>query len=155
MTIKEQLNEQLKAAMKSGDATTRDRVRMLLAAIKQGEVDTLDPQKRATGLTEEDVLAILTREAKRRRESISEFEKGGRADLVAAERAELALIEKFLPQLMGREEIVPLARQAIADSGATTEKQMGAVMQRLMPAVKGKADGKLVNQIVKELLAQH
>lgn len=155
MTIKEQLNEQLKAAMKSGDAITRDRVRMLLAAIKQGEVDTLDPQKRATGLTEEDVLAILTREAKRRRESISEFEKGARADLVAAERAELALIEKFLPQLMGREQIIPLARQAIAESGATSEKQMGAVMQRLMPAVKGKADGKLVNQIVKELLAQH
>ena len=130
----------------------RDALRVLLAAIKQGEVDTLDPAKRAIGLADEDVTVILTREAKRRRESIEGYEKGGRADLVAKEKAELDLIESYLPKQMSREEIAELAKQAIAEAGATSEKQMGAVMQKLMPKVKGKADGKVVNQIVKELL---
>ncbi len=155
MTIKDKLNEELKIAMKAGDTRRRDILRMVLAAIKQGEVDALDPQKRASGLTDDDVLAIVTREAKRRRESISEYEKGGRADLVAEEQAELTLIESYLPKLMDREAISVLGREAIAESGATSEKQMGAIMQKLMPKVKGKADGKLVNQIVKELLATH
>jgi uncharacterized protein YqeY len=155
MTIKDKLNDELKTAMKAGDTRRRDILRMVLAAIKQGEVDSLDPQKRAAGLSDDDILAILTKEAKRRRESISEYEKGGRADLVASEREELTLIELYLPQLMGRDEITVLAREAIAESGATSEKQMGAIMQKLMPRVKGKADGKLVNQIVKELLAAH
>ncbi|MBI5876217.1 MAG: GatB/YqeY domain-containing protein [Chloroflexi bacterium] len=153
MTIKDKLNDELKTAMKAGETRRRDIIRMVLAAIKQGEVDTLDPQKRATGLSDEDMLAVLTREAKRRRESISEYEKGGRADLVASEREELSFIETYLPQLMGRDEIAVLAREAIAESGATSEKQMGAIMQKLMPKVKGKADGKLVNQVVKELLS--
>lgn len=153
MTIKDKLNDELKAAMKAGDTRRRDILRMVLAAIKQGEVDALDPQKRAAGLGDDDILAILTKEAKRRRESIGEYEKGGRADLVASEREELSLIEGYLPQMMGREEITALAREAIAESGATSERQMGAIMQKLMPRVKGKADGKLVNQIVRELLA--
>ena len=153
MTIKDKLNDELKTAMKAGDTRRRDILRMVLAAIKQGEVDSLDPQKRAAGLSDDDILAVLTKEAKRRRESIGEYEKGGRADLVASEREELTLIESYLPQLMGRDEITVLAREAIAESGATSERQMGAIMQKLMPRVKGKADGKLVNQIVKELLA--
>lgn len=152
MTLKDTLNADLKTAMKSGDTAKRDALRVLLAAIKQGEVDTLDPAKRAMGLTDEDVTVILTREAKRRRESIEGYEKGGRADLVAKEKAELDLIESYLPKQMSREEIAELAKQAIAEAGATSEKQMGAVMQKLMPKVKGKADGKVVNQIVKELL---
>ncbi|MEP7198855.1 MAG: GatB/YqeY domain-containing protein, partial [Chloroflexota bacterium] len=89
-----------------------------------------------------------------RREAIEGFEKGGRDDRAAQEKSELALIETYLPQQMSRAEVEPLARQAIADSGATSERQMGAIMQKLMPLVKGKADGKLVNQIVKELLAK-
>ena len=152
MTLKDTLNADLKTAMKSGDTAKRDALRVLLAAIKQGEVDTLDPAKRAMGLADEDVTVILTREAKRRRESIEGYEKGGRADLVAKEKAELDLIESYLPKQMSREEIAELAKQAIAEAGATSEKQMGAVMQKLMPKVKGKADGKVVNQIVKELL---
>jgi uncharacterized protein len=152
MTLKDKLNEDLKAAMRSGDSRRRDALRMLLASVKQGEVDMLDPLKRTGGLSEEDVSAILLREAKRRREAIEGFEKGGAAERAAQERSELALIESYLPQQMGRAEIEPLARQAIAETGATTPAQAGAVMQRLMPKVKGKADGKLVNQIVKELL---
>jgi hypothetical protein len=154
MTLKDTLNTDLKQAMLAKDNARRDTLRLLLAAIKQKEVDTLDPQKRAEGLTDTDITEVLTREAKRRREAIAGFEQGGRADLVAKEQAELVIIEGYLPKQMGRDEIIPLARQAIADSGATSEKQMGAVMQKLMPLVKGKADGKLVNQIVKELLAQ-
>jgi len=153
MTLKDKLNDDLKTAMKAGDTARRDALRLLLAAIKQGEVDMLDPAKRSNGLADEDIQTILTREAKRRRESIEGYTKGGRADLVAHEEAELAIIESYLPKLLSRAELEPLARQAIADSHATSEKQIGAVMQKLMPQVKGKADGKLVNQIVKELLA--
>lgn len=152
MTIKDKLNEDLKNAMRAGDTARRDALRMLLAAIKQGEVDTLDPQKRAGGLTDDEIIGILQREAKRRRESIEQYTKGNRPDLVAQEQAELNLIENYLPQPMSRAEIEALARQAIADTGATSPAQMGAVMQKVMPQVKGKADGKLVNQIVRELL---
>jgi uncharacterized protein YqeY len=152
MTLKDRLNDDLKSSMRSGDSATRDALRMLLAAVKQVEVDTLDPLKRTSGLSEEDVSAILRREAKRRREAAEAFAKGGAAERAAQERSELALIESYLPQLMGRAEIEPLVRQAIAEAGATAPAQAGAVMQQVMPKVKGKADGKLVNQIVKELL---
>ena len=152
MTLKDRLNEELKTAMRAGDSTKRDTLRLLLAAIKQGEVDNLDPAKRTGGLTDADIQQVLSREAKRRRESIESFEKGGRTDLVVKEQAELKLIESYLPQMMSRDEILPLAKQAIADAGATSAAQMGVVMQKLMPLVKGKADGKLVNQVVKELL---
>lgn len=153
MTLKAQLNEDLKNAMRSGDTTRRDTLRMLLAAIKQGEVDTLDPEKRTSGLSEDEVTAILMREAKRRREASEGFEKGGAAERAAAERAELKLIESYLPQQMSRAEIEPMAREAIAEAGASTPAQAGAVMQKLMPKLKGKADGKLVSQIVREMLS--
>ncbi|TMC49635.1 MAG: GatB/YqeY domain-containing protein, partial [Chloroflexi bacterium] len=131
-----------------GDAARRDTLRHLLAAVKQVEVDTRKE------LSDADVEQVLTREAKRRRESIESFQKGGRADLVSKEQGELQLIESYLPQQMSRPEIEALARQAIAETGAQSPAQVGAVMQRLMPQVKGKADGKLVNQVVRELLAQ-
>jgi len=147
MPLKERLNDDLKNAMRSGDAARRDTLRHVLAAVKQVEVDTRKE------LSDADVEQVLTREAKRRRESIEGFEKGGRADLVSKEQSELRLIESYLPQQMSRTEIEALARQAIAESGAQSAAQIGAVMQRLMPQVKGKADGKLVNQVVRELLA--
>ena len=148
MPLKDRLNDDLKNAMRSGDAARRDTLRHLLAAVKQVEVDTRKE------LSDADVEQVLTREAKRRRESIESFQKGGRADLVSKEQGELQLIESYLPQQMSRPEIEALARQAIAETGAQSPAQVGAVMQRLMPQVKGKADGKLVNQVVRELLAQ-
>jgi len=148
MPLKDRLNDDLKNAMRSGDAARRDTLRHLLAAVKQVEVDTRKE------LSDADVEQVLTREAKRRRESIESFQKGGRADLVSKEQGELQLIESYLPQQMSRPEIEALARQAIAETGAQSPAQVGAVMQRLMPQVKGKADGKLVNQGVRELLAQ-
>ena len=153
MPIKEQLNEELKMAMRAGDSQKRNALRLLLAAIKQAEVDNVDPAKRDGGMSDDEVTAVLTREAKRRREAIEGFEKGGAHDRAAAERVELTLIESYLPQQMGRAEIEPLARAAIAEAGATTPAQQGAVMQRLMPQVKGRADGKLVSQVVRDLLS--
>ncbi|MBP7692847.1 MAG: GatB/YqeY domain-containing protein, partial [Anaerolineales bacterium] len=125
----------------------KNTVRLLLAAIKQIEVD------RRTTLTEDELLAVLQKEAKSRRESLADAQAAGRADLAADYAADLAQIEAYLPQALTREELVALARAAIAEAGATDLKQLGAVMKTLTPRTKGRADGKLVNEIVRELLA--
>lgn len=149
MTLKEQITNDMKVAMRTGDSETRDTLRMLLAAIKQVEVDT-----KQDNLKEVDVLAIVNKQAKQRRESIAEYEKAGRADLAAVEIAELAIIERYLPQQMSRAEISALVAKVIAEVGASGPKDKGKVMAPLMPQVKGKADGRLVNEVVTELLAQ-
>ncbi len=147
MTLKEQLRTDMASAIKQGDTQTRDVMRLLLAAVKQTEVDdqlTLD---------DAGVVGVLTKQAKQRRESIADYEKAGRADLVAQEQVELAIIEKYLPQLMSRDEVKAIAAQIIAELGVTDAKGMGQVMGKLMPKVKGKADGRIVNEVVRELLA--
>ena len=146
MNPKEKLNEDLKAAMKSGDAQRRDAIRLMLTAIKQSEVDT------RTTLGEDQIYALLMTEAKKRRDSIAEMRGAGRNDLADKEQAELTLIESYLPQQLSREELEAEARKAIAESGAKSAKDMGGVMKVLMPRVKGRADGKLVNEVVKSLL---
>lgn len=146
MHPKDQLNEDLKNAMKSGDAFRKDTLRLMLAAVKQIEVD-----QRKT-LTEDDVYALLQTEAKKRRDSITEMRGAGRNDLADKEQAELTLIETYLPQQLSREELEVEARKAITESGAASAKDMGNVMKVLMPRVKGRADGKLVNEVVKSLL---
>jgi hypothetical protein len=146
MTLKEQLTADLKAALKAGEETRKNAIRALQAALKQSEVD------RQTTLSDEDVLTLIQKEAKSRRESIADAQKAGRADLVAAYEAELAVMDTYLPQSLSREELVALAQAAIAEAGATDLKQQGAVMKLLAPRTKGRADGKLVNDIVRELL---
>lgn len=146
MAIKERIQEDLKNAMKSGDAVKRDALRVIASAIKQVEVDSRKV------LTEDDVLGILTGEIKRRRDSISEAIKAGRTDIADKEQFEVTLIETYLPQQLTREELEAEVRKAISESGATTPKEMGNVMKVLMPRVKGRADGKLVNEVVKALL---
>jgi uncharacterized protein YqeY len=148
MSLKEQLNQDLKTAMKTGDEVRKSAVRALQAAVKQAEVD------RQASLSDEDVVGLIQKEAKSRRESIADAQKAGRADLVAGYEAELAVIESYLPQALTREELVGLAQAAIAEAGATDPKQLGAVMKLLAPRTKGRADGKLVNDIVRELLAR-
>ena len=148
MDTKTKLQTDLNEAMKSQNAAVRDVLRLMMSAIKQAEVDKRQP------LDEAAVQEVLQKQAKQRRESISEYGKGGRDDLVAKEQAELAIIEQYLPQMMSAEEVTLLAKQAIAEAGATSAKQMGAVMGKLMPKVKGKADGKLVNEVVNDLLGQ-
>lgn len=141
------LQTDLKAAMKGRDQLRVTVIRMALNAIKQDEID------QRTTLSAEDAVAILMREAKKRRESIAEAEKLGRADVVQSEQEELAILEAYLPQQLSADKIRELARAAIAEAGATSPKDMGNVMRVLMPQVKGQADGRMVNDIVRELLS--
>jgi uncharacterized protein len=146
MHPKDQMNEDLKVAMKSGDSARKDTLRLLLSVIKQSEVDT------RTTLSEDQVYGLLQTEAKKRRESITEAQKVGRAQIAEHEQAQLTIIESYLPQQLSKDEIEAEVRKAIQESGATSAKDMGNVMKVLMPRVKGKADGKLVNDVVKSLL---
>lgn len=148
MSIKAQMNDDLKQAMKDKAVAKRDAIRNVLAAIRQVEVDT---QKE---LDDEAILKVLASEAKRRRESIEAFEQGGRAEDAESERAELTMIEAYLPQQLSRAELEPIVAAAIASTGATTPQDMGKVMSAVMAQVKGQADGKLINQIVRDLLSQ-
>ena len=146
MTLKEQLRLDMTDAMRAGDNAMRDTLRLLLAAIKQTEVD----EKRT--LSDEDVQAVLRKQAKQRRESIADYERAGRDDIADREKAELLIIESYLPQMMSREEIAELAAQSIAQLNASGPEDTGRVMGSLMPQVKGKADGRLVIEVVRELL---
>ena len=147
MELKKQLMADLKTAMREKDTQTRNTIRLMQSAIKQIEVD-----KRVT-LDNDAVLAVLMKQAKQRRESIAEYEKGGRAELATVEKDELAIIDRYLPRMMTRDELKPLVRAALDETGVTDMKGMGKLMGRLMPQVKGKADGRLVNQVVREMLA--
>lgn len=146
MSLKEQLRVDVAAAMRSGDAEKRDVLRMLMAAVKQTEIDD------RVELDDKGVQAVLTKQAKQRRESIAEYEKAGRNDLASQEKTELTFIEAYLPQMMSRAEIEAIATAVIAELSVTNPKGMGQVMSKLMPQVKGKADGRLVNEVVRELL---
>jgi uncharacterized protein YqeY len=147
MSLKDKLMEDLKQAIRQRDDRRRSTLRLVIAAIKNAEIE------KRHELDEGELLAVIAREAKQRRESIAEFERGGRQDLVDQEKAELQVLLAYLPEQLSREEIEAKARQAIEEVGATSPAQMGEVMRRLMPLMKGKADGKLVSQVVKELLA--
>jgi uncharacterized protein len=146
MHPKEQMNEDLKAAMKSGDTFRKDTLRLLLSVFKQVEVDTRIP------VTAEQAIDLLVKEVKKRQDSIAEMRKAGRSELAENEEAEVKLIEAYLPTQMTRDEIEAEVKKAIAESGAQSAKDMGNVMKVLMPRVKGKADGKVVNEVVKALL---
>ena len=146
MDLKEQLRTDMTAAMRAGETQRRDVLRMLMAAVKQTEVDT-----RAT-LDDTGVQDVLRKQIKLRQESITDFTRAGRQSDVEREMAEIAVIEGYLPQMLSREEIEQLAREAIAETGVTDPKGIGQVMSRLMPHVKGRADGRLVNEVVRELL---
>jgi uncharacterized protein YqeY len=147
MHPKEQIQEDLKTAMRSGDTRRREVLRLMMAAFKQVEVD------RRIELTESDALGVLMNEARKRRESIEEMDRAGRVELAEQERYELGVIETYLPRQLDHDAIVALVREAIQEVGATNPKDMGRVMQVLMPRVKGQADGKLVNAIVRDMLS--
>lgn len=146
MTLEEQLRLDMADAMRSGDNQKRDTLRLLLAAIKQVEVDGQQ------SLDDAGVQTVLAKQAKQRRESIVDYEQAGRSDIAVLEQAELVIIESYLPQMMSREEITEVATQTITDLGADGPKDTGRVMGSLMSQVKGKADGRLVSEVVRELL---
>jgi uncharacterized protein YqeY len=147
MHPKERIQNDLKEAMRAGDTRRREVLRLLMAAFKQVEVD------RQTELTEADALGVLMGEAKKRREAIAEMSAAGRTELAAQEQYELEVIESYLPRQLDRAELEAMAREVIAQVGARSPKDMGLVMKELMARVKGQADGKLVNTIVRELLS--
>ncbi len=146
MSLKERLHEELKHAMRSQDGLRKRTLRLVLAAIKNAEVE-----KRAA-LSDPDILAVLQKEVKARQETIEGAQQAGREDLVAEAQAEIAILREFLPQPLTLEEIEALARAAIAEVGATSPREMGRVMQVLMPRVRGRAEGGTVSQVVRRLL---
>lgn len=147
MDLKQQLQNDMATAMREGDATRRDTLRLLIAAIKQEEVD------RRVELDNAAVEAVLTKQAKQRRESIDDAQQADRLDLVADEEAELAIIEGYLPQQMTEDEIRVVATEVITELNASGMQEMGRVMGRLMPELGGRADGRLVSQVVRALLS--
>ena len=146
MNLKERLHADLTTAMREGNAQRRDVLRMMLAAIKQVEIDDRKV------LDDAGVQEILRKQVKQRQESIADFEKAGRPADVERERAESVIIEIYLPQMMSREEVEQIAKSIIDELGVTDTKSMGQVMGRLMPHVMGKADGRVVNEVVRDLL---
>ncbi len=153
MGLRGQLMDDLKDALRQKDGRRKTTIRSVLAAIKKAETE-LDASGKRVQLDDNDILAIIAKEAKIRKESIIEFQRGGRDDLVAEAQAELAILEAYLPQQMGREEIEAEARRVIEATGASGPRDMGKVMKPLMADLRGRADGRLVNEIVRELLSE-
>ncbi|GAA0408353.1 GatB/YqeY domain-containing protein [Paenibacillus motobuensis] len=146
MNLSERLNEDMKQAMKSQDKFKLSTIRMVRSTIKNLEIDL----KRT--LDDNEVLDILSREIKQRKDALQEFEKAGREDLAASARAEVEIIAVYLPKQLTEEEIKVIVQQTIQETGASSKADMGKVMSALMPKVKGRADGKLINQAVQQSL---
>ncbi|WP_026476295.1 GatB/YqeY domain-containing protein [Alkaliphilus transvaalensis] len=146
MSLKDQLTNDLKEAMKNKEQLRKNVITMVRADIKQIEVD------KRIELGDEDVVDIIAKQVKQRRDALDEFEKGGREDLVDQARQEVEILLKYLPQQLSEEEIVKLVSETILEVGASTMKDMGKVMAAIVPKTKGRADGKLVNEIVKKYL---
>ena len=147
MALKDSIQEALKGALKRQQRVELATLRLLLSEIKNAEIAQQKPAD------DNKVLDVITKEVKRRRESIEAFKKGNRSDLVAQEEAELAILMGYLPEQMSRAEIITAARQVVDAVGANGPNDKGKVMAQLMPQLKGKADGKEVSEIVSELLA--
>jgi uncharacterized protein len=147
MTLVEKINAELKASMLAKDADRTGALRMLKSAIGYAQIE-----KKVEPLPDADALAVVQKEAKKRRDSITEFERGGRAELAAKEAAELKVLEEFLPKQLSPEELETLVKAAIAEAGATSKKDMGAVMKVAQAKAAGRADGKALSGLVNRLL---
>jgi uncharacterized protein YqeY len=148
VTLRERLHDDTTAAMRSGDTLRRDVLRMVQNAIYNAE-----KSKRIT-MSDEDVIGVLTREVKTRRESVEAFRKGGREDLAAKEEAEIAILNDYLPQQLGEDELRALVDEGIQATGATNARDLGKVMGWLSPRTRGRADGKVVSGLVAQALTQ-
>lgn len=147
MSLEKQLVEDMKLAMKSGDKSTLETIRLLRAQIKTASID-----KRGE-LSESELTQVLQKEVKKRKESITMFKQGNREDLVNKETAELEIINRYLPEQMSEEALKAIVKETAQNIQAASEKDMGRLMGAVMPKVQGKADGKFVQQIVKNYLA--
>jgi len=146
--LREKLEQEYKEALKAKDEAKVSAIRMLKSEIQKAEI-----AKRPDELKEEDVLGVISKMAKQRKESIDQFKQGNRDDLVQKETKELEILQAYLPKQLSEVEITDLVKAAIAETGAQSKADMGKVMKALMPDVKGKADGKLVSQIVTNSLS--
>jgi hypothetical protein len=148
MDINTRLNGEMVIAAKAKDKIRLSAIRMLKTALHNKEIDLMRP------LNESETLQIISGMVKQRKDSIEQFAKGGRTDLVEKEEAELKVVQEFMPAQMSDDEVVSIIQKAIAEAGAVSVKDMGKVMKVLMPQLTGKADGKMVGEKVKELLSQ-
>lgn len=146
MSLKERLLEDMKVAMREKDTIRKNAIQMARSAVLQVEKDNL------TTLDDDGVIDVVAKEVKKRRDSLPEYEKSGRQDLVDSLKTEIEVLMQYLPQQLTEEELEVIVRQAIQDTGASSARDMGKIMQVVMPQVKGRADGKMINQIVKKIL---
>jgi len=146
MSLKEKLAEDLKQAMKDKDQLRKNVITMIRADIKQTEVD------KRIELNDSDIIDVISKQAKQRRDALEEFSKGGRNDLMDETQQEIDVLLTYLPEQLSEEEIVKIVGETISEIGASSIKDMGKVMAAVLPKVKGKADGKLVNEAVKKHL---
>jgi len=144
--LKQKLTDDLKQAMRDGDKVRRSVIRLAMAAIKNAEI------ARQAALEDADILGIIAKEVRQRKESIEAFKQGDRPDLAAQEEAELAILQEYLPQQMTREEVIAEARRVIDEVGAQGLSDKGKVMPKLIAQLKGRADGREINAVVTELL---
>jgi uncharacterized protein YqeY len=150
MTLSQRIDSDLKEAMRAKDAIRLGVLRMLKSALKYGAIEKPGTEGE---LNDADAVQVIRKQAKQRQDSIDSFEKGGRAELAEKEKAELAILNSYLPQQLGPEQLAALVRETIAETGATSKAQMGAVMKALQPKVAGRADGKTLSQEVQKQLA--
>lgn len=146
MTIKDKLKEDLKTAMKEKDSIRKNVVQLIKAGVLQVEKD-----KQIT-LDDEGVLDVIAKQLKQRRDSLPDYEKSGREDLIAQLKREMDILMEYLPAQLSEEELVEIVKEAVASTGASSVKDMGKIMAAVMPKTKGRADGREINRIARELL---
>ena len=149
MELKAKLTEDLRSAMRSGDKLRTSVIRLLTALIKNREVEKRGP------LTDGEVIQAISASCKQRQEAIEQYRQGRRQDLVDKETAELAILQSYLPAALSPDELQTLVREAIRESQAVSSREMGKVMALLMPKVTGRADGKIVSGLVREMLSKN
>lgn len=147
MSLKERLADDLKSAMKNKETIRKNVVQMVRAAVLQVEKDN------KVTLDDEGVLEVIAKQMKQRRDSLPDYEKSGRDDLIAELKAEMDVLTEYLPEQLTREELVVIVEEAVKATGASSMKDMGKIMAAVMPQTKGRADGRLINEIAKELLS--
>jgi uncharacterized protein YqeY len=152
MSLRQRLEDDLKAALKAGEKDRLGCLRMIKSRLQEKQVDLRGKKGLEAKLSDEDVMGVISAYAKQRRDSIESYERGGREDLAARERAELKIVSTYLPQQLDEDAVAAIVDEAVKESGATQPRDMGAVMKLVMPKVKGRADGKTVNRIVQSRL---
>ncbi len=145
MSLKDKLLENMKVAMKEKDSIKKNTIQMVRAAVLQVEKDN------KITLDDDGILEVIAKEVKKRRDSLPEFEKSGRQDLVDNLKIEIDVLLEYLPQQLTVEELEVIVKQAVTDTGAASARDIGKIMQAVMPQVKGRADGKAINQIVRKI----